>query len=60
LAKIQLFTLEMDSRAKTKHVPNKRLPSHFFWCPLATVGHFNKDGKKLVTTENKTFLQSEI
>jgi hypothetical protein len=29
------------------HVPNKRLPSHFFWCPLATVGHFDKEGKKI-------------
>jgi hypothetical protein len=75
LPKIQLFTPEMDSRAKTKyktlrrsfffsvkiksfvpnffgktvkyHVPNKRPGSHFYGLPLATVGNFDMNEKKI-------------
>jgi hypothetical protein len=41
------------------HVPNKQLHSHFFWCPLATVGHFDMNGKKICVMSDESDSECE-
>jgi hypothetical protein len=45
--KIKSFVPNFLGKTVKYHVPNKRLRSHFFWCPHATIGNFDINSKKI-------------